>query len=177
MTDHTTSHVQRLRLALQTAWNSLAPRERALVGSAAALVGLALLWWLTLAPALATLRTAPAQHRLLDAQLTQMRRLAATADGLRAQHSTQPLAREAAERALEQATTATLAGTAQLSMQGDRITVTLRGASPEALAQWLAQVRVNARVVPVQAELQQTTEVPGWTGQLVLAGPGFGAGN
>lgn len=177
MNNRTAPPLQRLRQSLQPAWDRLAPRERLLVACAATLVGLALLWWVALAPALATLRTAPAQHRQLDAQLGQMRQLAATAEGLRGQQSAQPLARDAALRALEQATTTALAGTAQQSVQGDRVTMTLRGAAPEALAQWLAQVRINARLVPVQADLQQTTNPPGWTGQLVLAGPGLGAGN
>jgi len=35
--------------ALQAAWNKLAPREQTLVSAAAAVVGLALLWWLLLA--------------------------------------------------------------------------------------------------------------------------------
>jgi general secretion pathway protein M len=68
---------------LQAAWERLAPRERRAMLLAAAVVGLALLWGLGVAPALATLRQAPERHRLVDAQLDQMRRLAATAEGLR----------------------------------------------------------------------------------------------
>lgn len=177
MTDRTTSPLQRLRQTVQPAWARLAPRERLAVGVASTVVGLALLWWLGVAPALATLRQAPAQHQQLDAQLTQMRQMAATAEGLRGQNKAQALSPASARDALEQATTATLAGTAQLSVQGDRATVTLRGTPPDALAQWLAQVRINARVVPVQADLQRSDAPAGWTGQLVLAGPGLGAGN
>ncbi len=177
MTDRTTSPLQRLRQTVQPAWARLAPRERLAVGAAATVVGLALLWWLGVAPALATLRQAPAQHQQLDAQLTQMRQIAATADTLRSQNKAQALSPASARDALEQATTATLAGTAQLSVQGDRVTVTLRGTPPDALAQWLAQVRINARVVPVQADLQRSNDPAGWTGQLVLAGPGLGTGN
>lgn len=177
MPDHAASPLQRLRQTLQPVWNRMAPRERLAVGGAAAVVGLALLWWLGVAPALATLRQAPAQHQQLDAQLAQMRQMAATAESLRSQNKAQALAPATARSALEQATTATLAGTAQLQVQGDRATVTLRGTSPEALAQWLAQVRINARVVPVQADLQHGTAPAGWSGQLVLAGPGLGAGN
>lgn len=175
MTDRTTSPMQRLRETVQPAWSRLAPRERLAVAAAASVVGLALLWWLGVAPALATLRQAPAQHRQLDAQLAQMRQMAATAEGLRGQN--QALSPASARGALEQATTATLAGTAQLQVQGDRATVTLRGTPPDALAQWLAQVRINARVVPVQADLQNGGTPAGWSGQLVLAGPGLGAGN
>lgn len=175
MTDRTTSPLQRLREAVQPTWARLAPRERLAVAAAASVVGLALLWWLGVAPALATLRQAPAQHRQLDAQLAQMRQMAATAEGLRGQNTA--LSPASARGALEQATTATLAGTAQLQVQGDRATVTLRGTPPDALAQWLTQVRINARVVPVQADLQNSGTPASWSGQMVLAGPGLGAGN
>jgi type II secretory pathway component PulM len=43
--------------ALTARWAQLAPREKLLVGTAAAVVGVALLWWVGLAPALQTLRT------------------------------------------------------------------------------------------------------------------------
>ena len=71
--------------ALQAAWNKLAPREQTLVSAAAAVVGLALLWWLLLAPALHTLRSASAQHAKLDAQLQHMQALASEAQQLQAQ--------------------------------------------------------------------------------------------
>lgn len=170
------STLSRLRQGLGTAFGRLSPREQRAVAAAAWVAGLGLLWWLAVAPALATLRQAPERHGQLDAQLEQMRRLAATAESLRGQNSAQPLARDAALRALEQATGTLLAGSAQLSVQGDRASLTLRGTPPEALAQWLSQVRINARLVPVQAELRQTGAPAGWNGQLVLAGPGLGAG-
>lgn len=167
----------RVRQTLGTALARLSPREQRAVTIAAWVVGLGLLWWLAVAPALATLRQAPERHSQIDAQLGQMRRMAATAKGLRSQNTAQPLGRDAVLRALEQATTTALAGTGQLSVQGDRATVTLRGTPPDALAQWLSQVRINARLVPVQAELKQAAAPAGWNGQLVLAGPGLGSGN
>ena len=171
------SALARVRQTLNTALTRLSPREQRAVGIAAWVVGLGLLWWLAVAPALATLRQAPERHRLLDAQLGQMRRMAATAESLRSQNTAQPLGRDAVLRALEQATATALAGTGQLAVQGDRATVTLRGTPPDALAQWLSQVRINARLVPVQAELKHTAAPSGWNGQLVLAGPGLGSGN
>lgn len=167
----------RLRQAMGSTLARLSPREQRAVVIAAAVVGLGLTWWLAVAPALATLRQAAERHTQLDAQLDQMRRMAATADSLRSANTAQPLTRDAAVRALEQATTTALAGTAQLSVQGDRATVTLNGTPPDALAQWLSQVRINARLVPVQAELKQTAAPAGWSGQLVLAGPGLGTVN
>jgi general secretion pathway protein M len=162
---------------LQAAWERLAPRERRAMLLAAAVVGLALLWGLGVAPALATLRQAPERHRLVDAQLDQMRRLAATAEGLRGQGDGQTLSPEAARTALQQATTALLGERAQLTLQGDRASLALRGVPPDVLARWLAQVRINARLTPLQADLQHSAEAAGGSGQLVLGGPGLGTGN
>ena len=64
---------------LQTRWAALQPREKTLVLASAVLVLAALLWWLALAPAFKTLRSAPQQHQALDAQLEQMNRLQAQA--------------------------------------------------------------------------------------------------
>ena len=69
--------------ALSTHWQTLGPREQHLVRAAALLVALALLWWLALAPALHTLRSAPARHAALDAQLQQTQALQAEAEALK----------------------------------------------------------------------------------------------
>ncbi|WP_225981021.1 type II secretion system protein GspM, partial [Paracidovorax avenae] len=58
--------------ALRARWKTLAPREQSLVLAAGTVVAVALLWWVALAPALRTLREAPAQHAALDAQLQRM---------------------------------------------------------------------------------------------------------
>ena len=70
--------------SLQQRWKALAPREQNLVMAASAIVALALLWWVALAPALKTLRTAPARHAALDAQLQRMQSLQAEALQLQA---------------------------------------------------------------------------------------------
>jgi len=157
---------------LQAAHARLAPREQRAVTLAAWVLGLGLVWWLAVAPALSTLRQAPERHARLDAQLSQMRSMAATADSLRAQNTASPIGRDDALRALEQAT-AGLAGTAQLAVLGDRATVTLKNTPPDALAQWLSQVRVNARLMPLEAKLSRATEPAAWSGTLVLGGPGL----
>lgn len=163
--------------SLATVWGRLAARERLAVGLAAAVVGLALLWWVGFAPALATLRQAPDQHRQLDTQLAHMRALAASAQALRSQGGAQPLARDAAQRALEQATRELLGPDVQPRLLGDQATVALTAVAPDALARWLEQVRINARLVPVQADLRFNASPAGWSGQVVLAGPGLGGGN
>ena len=108
--------------ALQAAWNKLAPREQTLVSAAAAVVGLALLWWLLLAPALHTLRSAHTQHAKLDAQLQHMQALASEAQQLQAQPRTSP---QDAARALQASVTATLGAGAKLALSGDRATLSL----------------------------------------------------
>lgn len=159
-------------------WNTslarLAPRERLAMTLALWTMGLALLWWLALAPALSTLRQAPARHAQLDAQLAQMQHLAATATALQSSGAAQAPRRDEALRALETATAALGSG-ARLTVLGDQATLTLRAAPPQALAQWLAQARVNARVMPREAKL--TRDASGWNGNLVLGGPGLAGAN
>ncbi|MDZ4357374.1 MAG: type II secretion system protein GspM [Variovorax sp.] len=157
---------------LGAALERLSPRERRAVFAAAWVVGLGLLWWLALAPALGTLRQAPERHARLDAQLAQMQHLAASAEQLRSLNSSPPPGRAATQRARAQYTSQ-LGGSAQVSAQGDRASVNFRGTTPEALSQWLNQMRVNARLLPVQAQLERQANPAGWSGQLVLAGPGL----
>ena len=139
---------------LQRRWNSLLPREKTLVQVTAALIGVALLWWLAVAPALQTLRTANTRHQALDTQLQQMQRLQAQAQQLQ----TQPkIGADESLRALEAAVKQRLGTGGQLNVAGDRATVTLKAVPAEAIAPWLAQVRTNARALPVEARLVRST--------------------
>ncbi|MDM7941032.1 MAG: type II secretion system protein GspM [Hydrogenophaga sp.] len=169
------SSLSRLTTPLTTALDRLSPRERKAVLIALWTIGLGLLWWVAIAPALTTLREAPARHARLDAQLGQMQRMAATANALRSETAAQPPGRDEILRALEAATTS-LGTTAQLSVLGDRATVTLRGTPPAALAQWLAQVRINARLLPLETQLTRDPASSGWNGTVVLSGPGLAGG-
>lgn len=154
---------------LRARWQPLAPREKTLVLGAAGIVALALLWWVGIAPALKVLRQADAQHRSLDAQLQQMQTLASEAQALKA---TPALPTTEAMRALDAAVKQGLGPGAQLSVTGERATVTLKNVPAAALAQWLAQIRVNARVQPGEARLVRGTAAAGggatWDGTLVL---------
>lgn len=172
-TTATPSPFARVTLALSVAMARLSSRERNAVTIAAWVIGLGLVWWLAVAPALDTLRQAPARHARLDAQLGQMQRMAATAQSLRGQNTAQPPGRDEVLRALEAATQG-LGGTGQLAVLGDRATLTLRNTPPEALAQWLAQVRINARMLPLDSQIQREPGAPGWSGTVVLTGPGLG---
>ena len=167
----------RVLAPLRQALAGLQPRERRALTLALWVVGLGLLWWIAIAPAWATLRQAPERHARLDAQLSQMRGMAASAQALRGQSKAQLPAHDTALRALEQATSA-LGASGQLALQGERATLTLNRATPEALAQWLQQVRLNARLVPVEAKLSRPADSAlVWSGSLVLAGPGLASGN
>lgn len=171
-TPSTLTPLARFSAPLSAALGRLSLRERRAVQLAAGVLGLGLLWWLALAPALTTLRDAPERHARLDAQLNHMRVMAATAGALRSDSPAQPPGRDAVLRALESATAA-LGTTAQLSVLGDRATVNLRGTAPEALAQWLAQVRINARLLPLETQLTRDAATGGWSGTVLLSGPGL----
>jgi len=155
---------------LTARWNQLAPREKSLLGAALAVIALALVWQLVLAPSLRTLRTATAQGLALDAQLQHMQSLQAQAKALQKQA---PLAYDDALRALNQATKQTLGNTAQVSAVAERANVTLQAARADALAQWLAQARVNARSTPLEARLTRMATPAGvtWSGTLVMTLP------
>lgn len=152
---------------IKARWTALAPRERTLVAAAASLVGLALLWWLALAPAIGTLRVADEQHRLLDAQLQQMRQLQAQAKAMQAQPRQ---GHDEAMRQLELAIRQQLGVAARYAVAGERVTVTLVDVSGPAFAQWLAQVRNSARAIPGEARLARNAG-GNWDGTLVLTLP------
>lgn len=166
--------------ALQARWQTLAPREQNLLMVAAALVAVALLWWLALAPALQTLRGAGERHAALDAQLQRMQALQAEALQLQTLPRANP---DNAQRALQSSVTETLGASARLVLTGDRATLTLRGTPADALAAWLAQARGNAQAVPQEMRLTRAQPTEGrnapparaaavrWDGTIVLALP------
>ncbi|MET0311471.1 MAG: type II secretion system protein GspM [Burkholderiaceae bacterium] len=154
--------------ALQARWAVLAPREKIMVACAAAVVVLAVIWLVLVAPALATLRTAAEAHRAVDAQWQLMANLQAQAQTLQSQPR---LSTDDVLRALELSVRQRLGAGATLNASGERATVTLKGVPADALAQWLAQARVNARVLPSEARLTRGTAPGTWDGTLALALP------
>lgn len=149
--------------AFQLRWSSLSRREQLALQAALLLVLGALLWWVALAPALTTLRWAESQRRTLETQWQQMLRLQAQAQALQAQPR---LSATETQRLLE-ASLKPLGNLAQLSVTGERATLTLKGVSADVLAQWLTQVRLNARLRPSEARLQRSAQ-GSWDGSLVL---------
>ncbi|MGZ5787351.1 MAG: type II secretion system protein GspM [Ramlibacter sp.] len=152
---------------LRARWEGLAAREKMLTAGAGALVVVALIWLVLLGPALGTLRSAEMQRRALDEQLRQMQVLQAQAQALQAQPRQN---HDDAVRLLELSVRQRLGTSARILITGDRATVTLTGASPDALAQWLTQARVNARALPSEARVARNAAGL-WDGTLVLALP------
>lgn len=157
-----------LPATLQARWRQVSPREQRLLLAALALVLLALLWWVALAPALATLKAAELQGRSLSAQLQQMQQLQAQAKALQGQPR---MAFDDARRGLE-ASLKPLGASAQLAVAGERVTLTLKAVPADALAQWLVQARLNAHAVPAEARLVRgaaaASAAASWNGTLVL---------
>ena len=160
---------------LRARWSRMDSRDQKLVGLAVLLVLATLLWLFSVAPSLATLRSADAQARSLAAQLQRMQAMQAQAQALQ---KLPVLGFDDAVRALTTATRQTLGATAQLSVAGDRANVTLKAASADALAEWLAQARLNARSLPLEARLVRApAAAPAaagaafWNGVLVMGLP------
>jgi general secretion pathway protein M len=143
--------------SLKNWWSGLAAREQSLLSLAAVVIGLALLWLIAIAPALKTLRASEAQHAQADAQLQSMQSLAAQAKVLRTQRS---LSNEESQRNLESSVKQTFGSNASLSVNDGRASLTLKGVNPDALALWLSQARINARVVPSEVRLLRTASKP-----------------
>lgn len=156
---------------LRAWWQALPRRQRMLAAIAGALLAGAALWWLAIGPALATLRTAPAQRQALDLQLQGMRQLEAQALAMRStQQSLPPLGRDEAQRALEATVKQHFSEAARLAFTGEGATLTLSGVSGEALARWLVQARLEARTLPLEARLNRQASGL-WEGRLALALP------
>ncbi len=175
--------------AWRTHWTGLAPRERQALLLATGTLGLALAWWLLLAPALQTLRQAPSQHAALDQKLLQMQRLQAEAQRLQAHlpaptaPGAMPLPKPDIPRSLQESVREQLGAGAQLVVQGERAQLTLQNIPAHALAAWLAQTRQNLKVNVVEMRLtaaqpsatarpdQTRSNDQQWDGSLVLGLP------
>lgn len=162
----------RLQTELNTRLAGLNARERRLVAAMVAVVLVAGLLAVAVLPAWRTLAAAPAQQQELDRRMARMQQLAATASQLKDSGAAQTPAPGDVQRALE-AATARLSGTARLSLSGGQATLVVRGVEPAALAVWIEQARVNARLAPRTAELSRSDDGR-WSGTLVLGGPAAG---
>lgn len=169
---------------LQSRWQALQARERAMLGAALAVVLAALLWWLAVAPALATLRQFDTRSGELDLQVQHMQALRQQARSLQEGQAV-GISPAAAMRSLQNATPQLLGKSAQVNVAGDRATVRFQRVAPEAFGQWIAQMREQARATPVQLDIERTERsasanaqasadaktgaAPLWSGSVVLA--------
>lgn len=162
---------------LRTRWHQLATREQNLVLVAGSVIALALLWWLAVAPALGSLRTAPARHAQADLQLQRMLQMQAQAQQLRQHATAQPQQVGDTQAMLQKSLQADLGASAQMQWLGNRAQITLTAAPAPALARWLAQVRDNTHAAASEMKLSRaavTTDRPAadattrWSGSLML---------
>jgi general secretion pathway protein M len=158
--------LQPLREQAQTAWKARAPRERIALSVMAAVLVVFVLWALLIAPALATLRSAPTTLESLDGQLQQLRTMAAEVRDLR---NATPVPAAQAGLAIK-AAVERHGDKMRLSLQADRALITLQGASPEQLRALLVEARSAARARPLEAQLTRAPN--GFNGTLVF---GLGA--
>ena len=170
--------IQTALAPLRQHWNALAQREQNLVLLAGSVVLLALLWWVALAPALNSLRTAPARHAAADRELQTMLQMQAQAELLRQQ----PQSSSAdAKTLLEQSVAAELGANAKLQWLGQRAQITLTQAPAPALARWLSQARDNSHAAVAEMKLNRQTAgnagyaTTRWSGSLLLDLPGSAA--
>ncbi|MEY4346214.1 MAG: hypothetical protein RL032_2046 [Pseudomonadota bacterium] len=164
--------------SLRTWWAERDAREKKLLASAALLMALAVVWLVAVAPALKTLHQFDAKHSTQEAQLNTMRTLQAQAQTLQAQPQ---LSASAANQALQAATEKAFGTQADITLGNGSATVQLRNVSPNALAQWLANVRSQAHATPMQARISRGTagnstgdktgNSIGWSGTVQLALP------
>ena len=160
--------IQALRTEALQRWGAMPPRERMGLTLAGIAIGIAIVWMIGVAPALRTLREAPAQIDSLDLQLQAMQRMATEARDLR---GAAPVPATQAALALKSATDR-LGDKAKLAVMGDRATLTLSGVTGEALRAWLTEARSGARARPVEAQLTRGPQ--GYAGTLVVS---LGGGN
>jgi general secretion pathway protein M len=157
------AQLQPLRERASAAWRARSPRDRMALIVIALVLSVFLVWVLFVAPAVSTLRSAPAQLEALDTQLLQMRGMAAEVRELR---NATPVPAAQAGLAIK-AAAERLGEKARLSLQNDRALLTLQNASPEQLRGLLVEARSAARARPLEANL---TRAPGgFTGTLVLS--------
>jgi general secretion pathway protein M len=166
-----------LRAQVLSHWQTLSPREQRSMSVLGALLGLVLFWSVAIAPARQTLIDSDNRRAQLGQQQAHMLALQAQAQALKTRT---PLSREEALRSLQSLTPG---AQIQLQVQGDRVTVQLKAVPAPVLATWLAQARLQAQALPLEAHLTRAATATNaatpaalsssvvWDGTLVLSLP------
>ena len=152
----------------QSRWQGLNARERLLVSVFFVLFGIWLFVSIAISPALRTLNSAQQQRAEVAQQVVQMRALQQRAQELQ---KTKPLSRDESLRSL-QSITPPANPALQMTIQGDRVLVQLKNLSASQLANWLAQARSNAQVLPDEVHISRsaTSSVSSLTSVSALSG-------
>jgi len=158
--------------ALHTWWAQRHARERRTLIGAAWILGLAVLWQWGLAPALHTLRHAPRLQAEAAATVQQLQTLAAEAQALQQRAPAASLGRTATLQALDTLTAGTLGAQATLQTGPDRVTATLTGVAPQAMAEWLSRARIDAHLRVDGTRLTRAPDAT-WSGSVTLSGEGL----
>ncbi|HEX6722024.1 MAG TPA: type II secretion system protein GspM [Burkholderiaceae bacterium] len=163
MNESLVARLQPLRERAGAAWRARPPRDRLALSVMALVLGIFLVWVVLVAPAISTLRSAPAQLEALDVQLLQMRGMAAEVHDLR---NATPVPAAQAGLAIK-AAAERQGDKVRLSLQNERALLTLQNASPEQVRALLVEARNAARARPIEAQL--TRGPTGFSGTLVLS--------
>jgi len=169
-----------LRSAMQQRWLTLSAREQRGLQVVGVLLLVWLAWQVLIAPAQHKLRQAESQRQALSQQMASMQALQTQAQALQQRTA---MSRDSALNALQGFA---LPSGMQLNPQGDRVLVTLKAVPAHVVAQWLAQARTQAQVLPSEVHLTRTSTnssasnaasnsviptSPAWDGSLVLVLP------
>lgn len=145
-------------------WQAMGLRERRALSLVGSLVLTFLIWAVAIQPALQTLAKAPAELDRLEVQLQEMNRMMGESRDLR---GIAPVSVTQAMASLRSATDR-LGQQGRVTFQGDRVTLTLTNASPEALKEWLLEVRTAARARPIEAQINRSNTAYSGTILLVM---------
>lgn len=156
--------LQQARQQMQERWATMAPRERRMVQMVGLVVVVLLLVMVGLRPAWRTLSVMPERMQAIESELETMRRLAQESQVLRQRPPVPPMQAEAALRSASER----LGGTARLSLQAERATLTFTDIPGEALADWLQEARGAARARVTEAEVQPAA-MGAYSGSITLA--------
>jgi general secretion pathway protein M len=146
-------------------FSQLSPREQTGIRWALAMLSGAVLWFVAIAPALQVWQNSQKQLSVLAQQHADMMALQTQAKQWQSRSS---LGTEASASML-QSLCANLGEKVKCSRQAQRMTVDVKGISPQALAQAWTQARSQAQAVLLETHLQRQGEA--WDGQWVWSLP------
>ena len=160
------SKITKICFSLKASYDALSVREKTIVTFAIFLVLFAFIWLVLISPALQTLKTAPAQHLVLDQEIQAIQKMAVEAKSIQAEPQEMPANFDLSLKSLSENI---LPGKTNISTSGNRVTISLNGVSGQNLSKWLEAIRTELHSKPQDAQLKYLeTE---WQGTVVLVLP------